>query len=411
MTTKEKTATELAVDTGDGEGMDSGSSSLLFSSTIKPRGPIAFPGCATPTLGVELELSLVNNADGQIVAAAPSILNELNDEAHYKAELFRTIVELNTDVCSNVEEVRRDLGGRIRRLQEVCTKHDLSPICVGTHPTADWRMLPITDAERYRTLVQNMQWPARRLLICGVHVHVGVKSGEHAIAIMNALTVFIPHLLAISSSSPYWSGADTGMASARVKIFEGLPTAGLPPKVVNWREFVQLMRTLLTAHSIASIREIWWDVRPHTGFGTLEVRVCDGVNTLDEVCAITAFVQSLVVYLQCRYDRGEPLPQLHDWTLRENKWRAARWGLEASLIRNERGDQVQISEHITDWIALLQPTAEELGCASDLSFIHTIIKNGPSYKRQRQFVEDNSIEALSLALSTELRDNTPLIWP
>lgn len=409
MEENDKSAAELAIDTGDGESADT-PVDTQYPPKTENREAILFPGCAEPTVGVELELSLVENASGNVVAAAPDILQDIDDEAHFKAELFQTIVELNTDVCSTVSDVRSDLSGRLEVLQRACAARGLSPICVGTHPTADWRHLPISSADRYQRLVEGMQWPARRLLICGVHVHVGVKSGEHAIALMNALGIFLPHLLAISASSPFWRGTDTGLASCRVKVFEGLPTAGLPPRVVNWREFVQLMRTLLTASSIASIREIWWDVRPHTGFGTLEMRICDGINTLDEVCAVTAFVQSLVAYLQKRYDRGEPLPQLRDWTLRENKWRATRFGLQANLIRNERGTQVSLAEHILEWVTLLHPTATELGCAEDLDFVRAILEKGPGYRRQRQFVAEHSLAELPQALVTELRHNRPINW-
>jgi carboxylate-amine ligase len=287
---------------------------------------------------------------------------------------------------------------------------EIACVSTGTHPIADWRHIPISDGERYHRLVENMQWPARRLLICGLHVHVGVRSGEHAIAIMNALTVFLPHLLALSGSSPYWHALDTGMASCRTKVFEGLPTAGLPPQVANWAEFTSLMRTLLHAGSITSIREIWWDIRPHTAFGTVEVRVCDGVNTLGEVCAITALIQSLTAYLQERYDAGEPLPTLRYWTLRENKWRASRFGTEAQVIRNECGQQIALTESIADWVERLRPTARRLGCESDLLRNLDILRHGPSYQRQRRMYDRaGSLEGVVDDLVSELRNDTPWV--
>jgi carboxylate-amine ligase len=217
----------------------------------------------------------------------------------------------------------------------------------------------------------------------------------------------LPHLLAMSASSPYWHGIDTGMASCRSKVFEGLPTAGLPPAVTNWGEFVSLMRTLLTANSIKSIREIWWDVRPHPAFGTVEVRICDGINTLTEVCAVTAFIQCIVTYMQEMYDHGEPLPTLRHWTLIENKWRAARFGERAKIIRNERGEQVELAPHILGWLERLGPTAKALGCAKELAYIPEILAHGPSYRRQRaMFDKAGCLEDVVDGLMHELASDT-----
>jgi glutamate---cysteine ligase / carboxylate-amine ligase len=377
---------------------------------IPAAAPLHFPRCEKPTLGVELEVSLVDPETGDLVPQSDQLLKEINDDLNFKPELFRSIIELNTGVCNNVDEVRADLTERIERLYGVCDKAGIACICTGTHPTGDWRKVPISASPRYQNLVDTMGWPARRLLICGVHVHVGMKSGEHAVALMNAMTGFLPHLLALSASSPYWMGEQSGLASSRVKIFESLPTAGLPPMVTNWREFVQLMRTLVAAESIKTIREIWWDIRPHPGFGTLEIRICDGINTLDEICAITALVQCLAHYLQELYDHGEPLPVLRNWTLRENKWRAARFGTDAVIIRNERGRQGSLSEHIHEWVSILEGPAQELGCAKDLQGITEILEKKPSYWRQLEFVKSTpSTKDLVLALAKEFRTNTRML--
>lgn len=371
--------------------------------------PIIFPLCPTPTLGVELEVTLTDPETGALVPRAPELISAVGDPEHFKAELFQTIVELNTDVCRNVEEVRRDLTRRFQTLFEASDRLGVAPVCIGTHPTADWRATPISVGERYVNLVDSMRWPARRLLICGMHVHVGVRSGEHAIALLNAFTVFLPHMLALTASSPYWMGEDTGLASCRVKVFEGLPTAGMPPEVRNWSEFVALMRTLLASQTIQSIREIWWDVRPHPGFGTLEIRVCDGVNTLDEVCAIAAFVQSLADYLQDLYDNGETLPMLRNWTLRENKWRASRAGLKAKFIRNERGHLVSLEEHTHQWLEILTPVAKRLGCEQDLQRMAAMVDGEPNYARQRRLLKElgGSHAEMVKAMTRELRDNRP----
>ncbi len=380
------------------------------SPETRPKEMITFPGCAYPTVGVELELSLVDPETGKLVPRASEIIDAVEDAVHFKGELFQTIIEINTGVCNTVAEIRADLESRLTKLREVCDPLGIDIMCVGTHPSADYRELPITARERYERLVGNMRWPARRLLICGVHVHVGVESGEHVVALLDSMTVFIPHLLALSASSPFWMGEDTGLASTRIKIFEGLPTAGLPPEVTNWREFAALIRTLMAAGSIESIREIWWDIRPHPGFGTLEIRICDGINTLNEICALTAFVQCLIAYLQELYNYGEPLPRLRNWTLRENKWRACRYGIDAQLIRNERGTQSNLRDHINEWLEAVTPTARKLGCERELLQVNDIFDHGPSYARQRALVaETDSFQELVAALVEEFRTDTPLV--
>lgn len=369
--------------------------------------PIVFPRCPYPTIGIELEVSLVDPVTRQLTPRAPEILEHFKDASWIKSELFQTIVELNTGVCERVEDVYEDLNGRIQQLQGKCREMNIACLSTGTHPMADWRYVPITDNERYQKLVDRMQWPARQLLICGLHVHIGVRSGEHAVVLMNTLSVFVPHLLALSASSPYWHGIDTGMASCRTRIFEALPTAGIPPPVANWAEFTSLMRTLMHAGSISSIREVWWDIRPHPTFGTIEIRICDAVNTLTEVCAIAAFVQCLTTFLQDRYDNGEPLPSLRYWTLRDNKWRASRYGEAAQIIRNECGEQVSLLQNLQEWVERLRPVAKRLKCEKELLYVLTMMQQGPSYMRQRRvFERTNSFEAVVDSLVQEFATDT-----
>lgn len=377
-------------------------------STAKPRmAPIRFHGSPAHTLGVEVEVSLIDPETRALAPVAPKLIERLNAE-WAKPELFQTIVEVITGVCKDVAEVRADLSAKLRSLQKAAESEGVGLTCTGTHPIAQWHEYPISEESRYLQLIERMQWPARRLLICGIHIHVGVPSGEHAVALLNSLTCFLPHFVALSASSPFWLGLDTGLASSRVKVFEGLPTAGLPPRVTNWAEFVALMRTLLGAGSIQSIREIWWDVRPHPNFGTVELRMADGVNTLSEICALAAYAQCLVAFLSELYDAGEPLPQLKRWTLAENKWRSARFAENAKMIRNERGQTVPISDHILEWINYLFPVAERLGCAEDLAYLGRILEHGPSYRRQRQALEElGSLEHVVDMLMEEMREDRP----
>jgi carboxylate-amine ligase len=303
----------------------------------------------------------------------------------------------------------RDLRGRLSTLLAVCEPMGLGVIACGTHPFADWRDSALSDGERYQRLVNAMQWPARRLLISGTHVHVGVASGEHAVAITNSLAIFTPHLLALSASSPFWQGFDTGLASCRAKIFEGLPTAGMPPRLANYSEFTQLMRTLKTAGAISTIREVWWDVRPHSGFGTVELRIMDGINTSAELRAAAAFAHALVEHLHDLYDRGEPLPTLRTWTRRENKWRAIRFGESAKLIRNEKGAEVMLADHVREWRDKLGPAAARVGCTGELASIEASLGRGAGYQRQRElYAATGTFVGVIDGLERELREDAPL---
>ncbi len=370
---------------------------------------IAFNGSERPTLGAEIEVQLVDESGALATdTAATKILAELGDDRWYKHELLECCIEVITDVCPTVGAVRRDLGDKLERLIEVSEGLGYRVICTGTHPFSSWRDQTVSPDPRYHRLIENCQWTARRLLIFGVHTHVGVGSGEEAIAISNSLSTFIPHFLALSSSSPFWQGRDTGLASVRSKVFESLPTAGLPYQLDNWGEFQRFMRTLIGAGTIRSIREVWWDIRPHPGFGTLELRICDGTPTMEELCSLVALSQSLVVWLGDRYNSGLDLFQHQSWTIRENKWRAARYGLEAEIIRDEEGNLMSLRRSIGDLIERLEPVAEKLGCLEDLMGINQMLERGTSATRQREvYHRTKDLSAVVDALSDEMRSGKP----
>ena len=371
---------------------------------------IAFRGSPRPTVGVELELQLLDPETMNLVAGAPTILRRIADRSHVKAELIESTIELNTDVCEDVAAVRRDLSGRIGQLLEVADELGYQVACAGTHPFSRWVEQRITDSERYRRLVDQCQWPARRLMIFGVHVHVGIESGEKAIAVSNGLTTYLPHLLALSASSPFFNDADTGLASSRSKIFESLPTAGLPYRLLNWAEFQRLMITLVSAKAIESIREIWWDVRPHPHFGTIEVRICDGLPTLDEVLAVTALIQALIVWLGDHYDEGMYLPLHRHWIVRENKWRAARWATEAEIIVDEDGNLERLDESLARLVEEVAPTAKRLGGETELQGVGAMLGADLSYRRQRSiYRETRDYAEVMKALVREFRENAP-VW-
>lgn len=367
---------------------------------------INFNGSPNPTLGVELELQIIDPETKNLVSGAQQIMERTNGDSHVKPELIQSTIELNTDVCNNISAVRLDLSERLNQLISVCDELGYELSCVGTHPFARWSEQDITPMKRYHMLVERCQWPARRLMIFGLHFHVGVPNGEKAIAISNCLSTYLPHLLALSASSPFFDADDTGLASTRVKIFETLPTAGLPYQLVNWTEFQRFMITLINAKAIESIREVWWDIRPHPGFGTVELRICDGLPTLDEVIALTAFIQALVVWLSEEYDEGAYMPLHRDWIVRENKWRAARWSVDAEIITDEDGNLVKLSDAIYELIEKLTPVSKRLGSHDELMRIDDIIKRGPSYKRQKRiFSETGDFKQVVDAMVKELREN------
>jgi len=379
--------------------------SLTASSS---RTKLPFNGSPRPTLGVELEVQILDPETMNLTSGSLAILDRVNtngvEHPKIKQELTQSTIEVITGICDTVAEARADLTDSLERVYEIGDEAGLTFALAGTHPFAQWRDQQIFPNERYQMLVDRIQWPARRLLIYGLHVHVGVASGEKAIAMSNALTTYIPHLLALSASSPYTDYEDTGLASARSKIFEGMPTAGLPFRLSNYGEFQAFMNTLIRAGAIQSVREIWWDIRPHPNFGTIEVRVCDVPSTLTEVAALTAFIQSLVVCLGAHYDAGHYVDILRAWIVRENKWRAARKGLDANIITDNRGGRAPLRQEIERVLEEIEPHARELGCYDELQGIRPILRNGASYERQRRvYAETGSLEAIVGSLAEEMR--------
>jgi glutamate---cysteine ligase / carboxylate-amine ligase len=342
-----------------------------------------------PTLGIELELTLVDAETGELASAATDLLTELGvghpEGVHPKAkhELFECTIEIITGVCKNPREARDDLAATLAEVRAVAATRGLVPLSIGTHPYSSWRDQQVSPKQRYHELVEELQWTARRLAIFGVHYHVAVRSGEQAIAVVNALRGYLPYFVALSASSPYWENEDSGLASSRIKIFESLPTAGLSPRLEGWSEFERLMDTLIAARCIRSIQEIWWDVRPHPTFGTVELRMCDAPATLREVAAIGALAQCLVHSLSLRHEAGD-FPELpSEWTVRENKWLAARHGLDAELIADAGGDRRPARELIAELVTEMRPVAAQVGATRQLSDIARILDHGAGYARQR----------------------------
>ncbi|MDH3683057.1 MAG: glutamate--cysteine ligase [Acidimicrobiia bacterium] len=375
---------------------------------------IRFTRNAETTVGIELELHVVDPETGDLASASNEILGTIGARhpggQHPKAkhELFQSTIEIITGICANPAEGKADLEETLREVQAEAANRGLKLMSAGTHPFARCADQLVSPNPRYHTLVEQMQWPARRLLICGAHYHVGLESGEQAIAVVNELQRHLPLFVIASASSPYLETEDTGLASARSKVFESLPTAGLPPILTDWHDFESFMQTLLTARCISSIREVWWDVRPHPDFGTVELRMCDAPSTLRETVALAALAQALVADAAGRFNRGELPPPPREWTIRENRWLAARYGVEAKLIVDDEGRREPARAVLERLIDDLRPTAERLGSSAELEDVLELWSIGPSYLRQRRMIEAGcSLQDVVAGLIEQLETDEP----
>jgi carboxylate-amine ligase len=241
----------------------------------------------------------------------------------------------------------------------------------------------MAPSQRYAELVQEIQWPSRRLQTMAVHVHVGLRDEHRAMPVINALAVYLPHLLGLSASSPFWCGEDTGLASIRSVVFGTLPHTGPPLGLPDWESFENYMAGQLRAGTIRTIKEVWWDVRPHPDYGTVEVRIADAVPTLREVGMLAALVQCLTHLFDSQLDRGYRLPTRPAWVIADNKWRALRYGLDANIVTNEAGTTVPLRDEIYELVRDLEPVAWRLGCAEELAVASEVLEYGASYERQR----------------------------
>ncbi len=378
---------------------------------------IRFTPNARPTIGVEMELHLVDALTGELSSASNDILAEMGaghpGGQHPKAkhELFQSTIEIITGVCDNPAQAGDDLRGTLAEVRAAADRRGLTLVSAGTHPFGLAREQIVSPQQRYLDLVRDLQWPARRMLICGMHVHVGVPDGGTAIRIIGELMRHHPLLLALSSSSPYFECDDSGLASARTKIFEGLPTAGLPPALADWSEFESFMSTLLESGCIRSIRDVWWDVRPHPDFGTVEFRMCDATPTVRETVALAALAQTLVESTIRQIDDDTLPPPPHEWTIRENRWLATRYGLDAALIVQHPGsdhpERRPVRELVTELLAELRPVAGDLGTLDQFADLEVLLEAGSGAQRQRRVVEaGGTLADVVRHLATELVTDT-----
>ncbi|WP_413290520.1 YbdK family carboxylate-amine ligase [Bdellovibrio sp. HCB337] len=288
------------------------------------------------TLGVEQEIQLIDPETRDLKSSSLEILTSLGEQEKVTAEIFQSMIEVRTGICKDADEVLRDLRDTHRKLLAVAESKGVGLASSGSHPFSRYVNREVFPSERYQYLIDRNQWLARRLLIFGLHVHVGMPDGDTAIRIGNRLWRYLPLLLAMSSSSPYWDSQDTGLSSCRITVFEAIPTGGHPCMVNSWQEFVDMTAKLRKSKGIGSLKDIWWDVRPNPDFGTLELRICDIPHRIDQIAALAALVQLLAEYLHAA--PMHEMDQPEDWWVRENKWRASRHGLNASFIISRDGD-------------------------------------------------------------------------
>lgn len=359
------------------------------------------------TLGVEWELGLLDPHTLDLVSRADHLLDLAGIDTtegggpppgrtlhtrHTKTrstltkELLRNTVEVVTGVCANAAEAAADLQEGLERVRRAAAEVDVLLYGGGSHPFARWADQEVTPGERYATLIDRTQWWGRQMVIFGVHVHVGVTSAAKVWPLVNALLTYHPHLTALAASSPWWAGEDTGYASNRTMLFQQLPTAGLPFQFESWSDYRSYLHDVFTTGVVSDATELRWDIRPSLRLGTIEVRACDGMSDPREVAAVAALVHCLVADLECRLDEGT-LPQpLPPWHVQENKWRAARYGLEAIVILDAESREGSVVEDLYGLLERLTPVARRLGCVPELAGIEGILRDGAGYQRQRAAV-------------------------
>jgi len=339
------------------------------------------------TIGIEEEYHLVDRATRDLASdPPPGLMDECKAEleAQVSPEFLRTQIEVGTRVCANLAEARADLARLRATVARVAGRHGLAPIAAATHPFADWDAQKPTDAARYNTIARDLQMVGRRLVICGMHVHVGVEDEELRIDLMNQVAYFLPHLLALSTSSPFWRGEDTGLKSYRVSVFNGLPRTGLPEMFASWGEYQRHVNMLTAAGLIDDASKLWWDVRPSARFPTLEMRITDICTRLDDTIAIAALYRCLIRMLW-RLRRNNQRWRLYARMLvEENRWRAQRYGIDDGLVDFGKGAIVPYAVLLDEIIELVQDDARHFGCTTEVASARDILARGTSADRQRR---------------------------
>jgi carboxylate-amine ligase len=339
----------------------------------------------TFTLGIEEEYLLVDKETRALVIDPPATLMAEAQEKcgeQVTSELLLSQIEIGTKVCSNIQEAHEDLVRLRSNIIEVANRHGLAPIAASTHPFSSWTEQKHTRKERYDTLTHEMQGAARRLLICGMHVHVGIDDDELRIDLMNQLSYFLPHLLALSCSSPFWNGRDTGLKSYRLTIFDALPRTGLPERFASWAEYQRHVGILMNAGLIADPTRIWWDLRPSARYPTLETRIMDVCTRLEDTVALASLLLCILRMLYRLRTHNQRWRIYTPMLIRENRWRAMRYSFDEGLIDLAKGNVVPFEELLDELLSLVAQDARALGCVDELARVRNILTRGTSAHRQ-----------------------------
>ncbi|MCJ7859022.1 glutamate--cysteine ligase [Corynebacterium kalidii] len=343
-----------------------------------------FPSSA-PTVGIEWEVALVDPETRDLVPRAPELVDALDERFpghRVTREFLANTVEMVTGVHRTIPDAVEDLREQLTQILTVAEDLGVNVFSAGTHPFAHWGDQILSEKSSYQEIIQRTQYWGRQMLIWGIHVHVGVGGRDRVWPIINAVMTQYPHVLALSASSPAWEGLDTGYASNRTLLYQQLPTAGMPYQFADWEEWEEFNKDQDRSGVINHTGSMHFDVRP-SKYGTVEVRFADATMDIREVAAISAFIHCLVVHYEREWEAGRELPSLQHWHIAENKWRAARYGLEALIITDRDTTERWVTQDISDWLEVLAPISEEFGCAEALQDVRGIMERGGDYALQR----------------------------
>ncbi len=359
------------------------------------------------TLGIEEEYQTIDPETRDLrshVATEMLEHGKLRLEERVKAEMHQSVIEVGTRVCHNIREAKEDLYDLRRNMIRLAEENGLVLVAGATHPFADWRNQEIYPDPRYDKVVEDLQLVARSNLIFGLHVHVGIEDREAAIRIMNSMRYFLPHILALSTNSPFWLGMETGYKSYRAKVFENFPRTNLPDSFASYSEFENYVNLLIKTNSIDNAKKLWWDVRPHPFFNTVEVRICDIPMRAEESVAIAALIQATALKLYTLHAANVDFRQYSRALLMENKFRAVRYGLDGKLIDFGKETEVPERELIEEYLQFVDDVVDELGSRNEINYIRTMLKQGSGADRQlKVFRETGSLRAVVDYMAQETR--------
>jgi carboxylate-amine ligase len=345
----------------------------------------------TFTIGIEEEYQTVDpvsrdlrsHIHAEIIEKGKMLLQE-----RVKAEMHQSVVEVGTSVCSNIKDAKDEVKKLRRDMIALAKENGLRLASAATHPFADWRAQEIYPDERYKNIVEDMQLVARANLIFGLHVHIGVEDRETAIHMMNHARYFVPHILALSTNSPFWLGMNTGLKSYRCKVFDKFPRTNIPDYFTSYGEYESFVKLLIKTGCIDNAKKIWWDIRPHPFFNTIEFRICDIPMRVDETIALAALIQATVAKLYKLYEANQGFRLYRRALIMENKWRAARYGINGKMIDWGKQTQVPVRDLILEYLDFVDDVVDELGSREEIEYVHRIMEVGSGADRQIRVFEE-----------------------